>query len=95
MNIFGLLAVVMVCVTIFFVVHLITTRSINVKHICAVEEQSKDKFVAPNTLAPEVVEKAQEPKPENAVATASMDAVIAAANNLMGIETITKENADE
>lgn len=40
-------------------------------------------------------EKSEKPAPDKAVEVTSMDAVIKAANELMGIETITKENDND
>ena len=78
MNIFSLIAAALGCATAFGITWLLVTKSINIKFISTSEET----VVEP---AP-VVEKKDEPEVTKAQEPVNMDAVIKAANELMGID---------
>lgn len=78
MNIFSLIAAALGCATAFGIVWLLVNKTINIKIISAAEET----VVEP---AP-VVEKKDEPETTKPQEPVNMDAVIKAANELMGID---------
>jgi hypothetical protein len=86
MNLFGFLAIILICITIVIVMHMLTTSGISIH-----------KTTADVTTRPQVVvtEPAKEDTPKTdseKIAAVSLDAVIKAANEVMGIEVITKED---
>ena len=91
MNVFGFISIIVICLTIIAVTFLLCKCGIIVhrtyKDLTETPEQPEKATMG---FAPEEVKEL----PENPVATASMDAVIKAANELMGIETVTKEIED-
>ena len=99
MNIFGLIATIIVCGTVATVTWLITRKPLSFRIIHGEETLKTSK-----AKTAEAVEKPEEKLPEvtapdkdlngNNIALSSMDAVIQAANELMGIETLTKEDVN-
>lgn len=93
MNVFGFLTAVIFCVT-FVLLRWFAHKYPLIFHfrITKDSEQVKDKTPVDADKNIEVTEEAN--KIENEVAAASMDAVIQAANELMGIKTVDKEDTD-
>lgn len=90
MNIFGFFAVIIACIAICIIVMIVCKHGITIHHT------HKDLTEQPAPVEKPVMGFAPEKKDEKSnvneeVAVASMDAVIAAANELMGIETMSKE----
>ena len=89
MNVFGFFAVIIACITICIIVMIVCRCGITVHHT------NKDLTVKPRSVDRPVPRSLTEPKEEKQepkeVEVTSMDAVIKAANALMGIETIEKE----
>lgn len=85
MNLFGFLAVIVVCITIVIVVHMLTTSGISIHKTTA----DVTKRALP--VVSESVKEDTDIKPED-VKIISLDSVIKAANEVMGIEVATKED---
>lgn len=86
MNVFGFFAVIIICATIIGAIWFLNKFPITIKTIKSTDE-------APKTI--EVVKPTVEDKPEEeseVLQKASMDAVIRAANELMGIETEVEDD---
>lgn len=92
MTLFGFLAVIIGCITAIIITWLLTKSTIRIKI-------EKDPPIPATPLAVVTSENTvpipdtKQEKQEDIAAT-SMDAVIAAANRLMGIETATGEDGD-
>lgn len=85
MNLFGFLAIIIICITIVIVMHMLTTSGISIHKTTA------DVTKRPQVVVTEPV-KEETPKTDSEkVDVISLDAVIKAANEVMGIEVITKE----
>ena len=92
MNVFGFLAVIIICVTIIGVVLLLCHKSITITHIHKdITEQPKPEERP--TMGFSVEEKDKQEKEINKdIAQIGMDAVITAANKLMGIDVEEVDN---
>lgn len=90
MNIFGFLSTIIICATIVVIVWLILRKPFSVRIIRAYEQP---KVVVEKKEAQ--IDKEPTPAVDKDVAISSMDAVVKAANELMGIETVTKEDEHE
>lgn len=91
MNVFGFLAVVVACVAICIITMIVCKYGITVHHT------HKDLTEQPTPVerpvmgfAPE--KKEDKPESDKEVEVTSMDAVIKSVNELMGIETTTRED---
>lgn len=90
MNVFGFLAVIIICATICIITMVLCRHGITVHRTYKdITEQLAPVEKPVMGFTPEKKETAQDINKE--VAVTSMDAVIAAANELMGIETVSKE----
>ena len=90
MNIFGFFAVIIACVAVCIITMIVCKHGITIHHT------NKDLTEQPAPVEKPVMGFAPEKKDDKSdvnkeVAVASMDAVIAAANELMGIETVNRE----
>lgn len=98
MTLYGFLATIVICGTLILMRWLFRKHPISFKIIKTVEPP---KLVEPKPLSKEELEKLKDapiqavPAPDKEVEVTSMDAVIKAANELMGIETMTKENDND
>lgn len=90
MNIYGLIATIFSCITAIVVVYLIIRKPISIRFTKVVELPKQEPIVVPKETKKEAEPKKEEDVNKD-VAVASMDAVIKAANELMGIETLDKE----
>ena len=95
MNVFGLLATLIICITVLGVVWLVIKHPISFKIIKTTEAP---KIVIPKKMSSETVEKIKQEATESAVVikesepkVVSMDAVIQAANKLMGIASLEED----
>ena len=96
MNVFGFLAVIIICGTIIGSIWLLTRKPISIRIIRTTEPP---KVVNSNPIPSVELTKAIDTAPvtpvkneiDKEVEITSMDAVIKAANELMGIETLNKE----
>ena len=86
MNIFGFLAVIIVCITIAIVMHMLTTAGISIHKTTA------DVTKRPQVVVTEPVKEETPKTGSEKVDVVSLDSVIKAANEIMGIEVITKED---
>lgn len=98
MNIFGFFAVLIACATLLGIIWLLVRKPISFRIIRTTEPP---KLIEPKPLSPEELKKLTEntntiplnkSEIDKDVEITSMDAVIKAANELMGIETVEKEN---
>lgn len=96
MNVFGFLAAIVICGTVIGSIWLLTRKPISIRIIRTTEPP---KIVNSKPISPEELKKAVDnapivsvkPEIDKEVEVTSMDAVIKAANELMGIETLEKE----
>lgn len=102
MDLYGLIAVIIICVTLMGIVGLITTCTFSFK-ITRIEPQATNPNETTTDLSSPigfVTDDDNDSKDnytevkENTIEVTSMDAVIKAANELMGIQTEDKERND-
>lgn len=86
MNLFGFLAIIIICITIVIVMHMLTTAGISIHKTTA------DVTPHPQVIVTEPVKEETPKTNSEKVSEISLDAVIKAANEVMGIEVITKED---
>ena len=98
MNVFGFISIIVICLTIIAVTFLLCRYGIIIhrtyKDLTETPEQPERATMGFTPATTPEGNKEVKELPENPVAIASMDAVIKAANELMGIETVTKETED-
>lgn len=98
MNIFGLLASIVGCVSAILIVWLVVKHPISIR-IIRTTEPPKLVSIAKPALADETVKKINQetatyqykPETDKDVEITSMDAVIKSVNEMMGVETVSKE----
>lgn len=86
MNLFGFLAIIIICIAIVIVMYMLTTSGITLHKTTA------DVTPRPQVIVSEPVKEETPKTNSEKVAELSLDAVIKAANEVMGIEVITKED---
>lgn len=86
MNLFGFLAIIIICITIVIVMYMLTTSGISIHKTTA------DVTKRPQAVITEPVKEETTKTDPEKVDVISLDAVIKAANEVMGIEVITKED---
>jgi hypothetical protein len=86
MNIFGFFAVLIICAALVTIVYFICDSGI------VIHKSYEDITKRPQVAQPVEEKQKKQEKQEKDVAVESMDAVIQAANALMGIETIDRGN---
>ena len=101
MNIFELIAIVIICLTVLAVCLIATKHPLTIKHTYIytpveqtaqpVEHKQYTKSTEPEKTNADIEKEINE---QNKLVSASMDAVIASVNNLMGVEVAEEENVN-
>lgn len=89
MNLFGFLAIIIICITIVIVIYMLTTSGI------LIHKTTADVTKRPQIVVPEPVKEETSKPDSEKMDIISLDAVIKAANEVMGIDVITKEDSND
>ena len=90
MSTLGFIAIVIVCITWLITVFRFSKTGITIHRTS--EDVTKRPSIVTDVITPEST--TTEETPQNQIAKASLDAVIQAANEIMGINVITQEDAN-
>lgn len=95
MNALGVLAVMFICLTVLIIAYWLFTKPITIKHIQSRDETMMEKLVTPPELSEQERRKLEAELNKTTVAQKSMDEVIRAANEIMGIASIDDEGGNK
>lgn len=94
MNVYGIVAVALVCITVLVIAYWLFTKPITIKHIAASEPKKLEPVPIPVEMTEAERKKLEEDLNKGASAQKAMDAVIRAANEMMGIAPIDDEGGN-
>lgn len=95
MNALGVLAVMFICLTVLIIAYWLFTKPITIKHIQSRDETMMEKLVTPPEVSEQDRRKLEAELNKTTVAQRSMDSVIRAANEIMGIASIDDEGGNK
>ena len=95
MNALGVLAVMFICLTVLIIAYWLFTKPITIKHIQSRDETMMEKLVTPPEVSEQDRRKLEAELNKTTVAQRSMDSVIKAANEMMGIASIDDEGGNK
>lgn len=95
MNALGVLAVMFICLTVLIIAYWLFTKPITIKHVQSRDETMMEKLVTPPTISEQERRKLEAELNKTTVAQRSMDSVIKAANEMMGIASIDDEGGNK
>ena len=95
MNALGVLAVMFICLTVLIIAYWLFTKPITIKHIQSRDETMMKKLVTPPEVSEQERRKLEAELNKTTVAQKSMDEVIRAANEIMGIASIDDEGGNK
>lgn len=91
---FGLIAVLLICMTVLIVAYWTFTRTITIKHIAASEPKKLEAVSIPAEMSEAERKKLEDELNKGATAQKAMDAVIRSVNEMMGIASIDEEGGN-
>ena len=95
MNTLGVLAVMFICLTVLIIAYWLFTKPITIKHIQSRDETMMEDLTTPPELSEQERRKLEAELNKTTVAQRSMDSVIKAANEIMGIASIDDEGGNK
>lgn len=95
MNALGVLAVMFICLTVLIIAYWLFTKPITIKHIQSRDETMMEKVVTPPELSEQERRKLEAELNKTTISQKSMDSVIKAANEIMGIASIDDEGGNK
>ena len=95
MNALGVLAVMFICLTVLIIAYWLFTKPITIKYVQSRDETMMEKLVTPPTISEQDRRKLEAELNKTTVAQRSMDSVIKAANEIMGIASIDDEGGNK
>ena len=95
MNALGVLAVMFICLTVLIIAYWLFTKPITIKHIQSRDETMMEHLVTPPEVSEQERRKLEAELNKTTVAQKSMDSVIKAANEIMGIASIDDEGGNK
>lgn len=95
MNALGVLAVMFICLTVLIIAYWLFTKPITIKHIQSRDETMMEKLVTPPELSEQERRKLEAELNKTTISQKSMDSVIRAANEIMGIASIDDEGGNK
>lgn len=91
---FGLIAVIMICMTVLIVSYWLFTRTITIKHIAATDPKKLEAVSIPVEMSEAERKKLEEELNKGAIAQRAMDEVIKSVNEMMGIASTDDEGGN-
>ena len=95
MNALGVLAVMFICLTVLIIAYWLFTKPITIKHIQSRDETMMEKLVTPPEVSEQERRKLEAELNKTTISQKSMDSVIRAANEIMGIASIDDEGGNK
>lgn len=95
MNALGVLAIMFICLTVLIIAYWLFTKPITIKHIQSRDETMFDKLVPPPEVSEQERRKLEAELNKTTISQKSMDSVIRAANEIMGIASIDDEGGNK
>lgn len=95
MNSLGVLAVMFICLTVLIIAYWLFTKPITIKHVQSRDETMVEKLVTPPEVSEQERRKLEAELNKTTISQKSMDSVIRAANEIMGIASIDDEGGNK
>lgn len=92
---FGLIAVLVICMTALIIAYWLFNKTITIKHISASEPSKLEPIIIPNEMSEAERKKLEAELNKGTVAQKAMDEVIRSVNEMMGIASIDEEGGNK